>query len=222
MIKYNKLKQGLVKEAAIAAAAIFVLGGVAIGLSSFSTSSEEELQAATSNLQSTSAQIADLETKKSIVSKSGKKFKELKERIDNEEFTLDPLNAQERLNALRKDFRLGEPKVQFTQEADLVTPAFQKHPSVIVSKRDVTFEFKAMTDMHVYSFLNAIETSFPGMVKIKKVQLARLSEVNDQIIKQIQLGDEPELISATIEFVWIGLRFKDDPNASTGDNPNGI
>lgn len=210
MIKYNKLKQMLIKEAAIAAGAIFVLGGAAIAVSSFATASDEDLQAANSSLLSLSSQIQDMERKKDIISSSGKKFEELQKRIQSDEFTLDPLNAQEKLNALRKEFRLGEPKVEFFPEADLSGPAYDQYPAVSLSSRNVKFMCKAMTDMHIYSFMEALKTRFPGIIKIKKVVITRSSEAGQEILEQIMLGQEPELVTAEIEFLWLGIRFKDD------------
>jgi hypothetical protein len=218
MIKYSKLRQKLIKEGAIAAGAIFVFGGLALGLSSYVSQQEQELQGVQSNLQSTISQISELERKRNIIASSANQFKDLKAKIDNGYYELDPIIGQEKLKEFSKDFRLKESKVDFSTENTLNFPLLQNHPAVVASNREVTFSFNAMTDLHVYGVINALQTTFPGIVKIREIQLKRLRNVDKSIIGDFWRGEEPDLVQARINFLWIGLRFKEE---ATGVSPNG-
>ncbi|MBY0354228.1 MAG: hypothetical protein K2Q12_00700 [Rickettsiales bacterium] len=200
-----------------------VLGGIALGLTSYGESATQNLQTATNALQALSAQIAEMERKNNIINTSIKQYKALKLRIDKDEFNLDPLTAQERLNSLRKDYQLSNPKVSFTPEVDVLTsPAFQKFPSIIVSFSEVTLQFTTLTDLHVYSFLNALKTQFPGIIKTTSVRLSRNGTAVDTkaITAIVYSGDEPQLMDAEIKFLWIGIRNKEAENP-VGVSPNG-
>jgi hypothetical protein len=221
MIKYNKLKQKMIKEGAIAAGAIFILSGLAFGITSYEESVAADLLNANNNVNALSSQITDIERKKNIISTSIKEYKDLRARLDKNEFTLDPISAQEKLNNIRKEFQLNEPKVEFKEEVELTSPAYQDYPSITATFREVNLTFKALTDLHVYSFLNALKTEFPGLIKVNEVQIKRLNRIDTNVIKGIVIaGQEPELIEANIKFLWIGLRLKDDQSMA-GGNPNG-
>ena len=211
----------MIKEAAIAAGAIFILSGLAFGITSYEESVATDLQNANNSVNSLSSQITDIERKKNIISTSIKQYKDLKTRMDKNEFVLDPITAQEKLNNIRKEFQLNEPKVEFKEEIELTTPTYQNFPSITATFREVSLTFKALTDLHVYSFLNALKTEFPGLIKVNEVKIRRLSRIDTSIIKGIVIaGQEPELIEANINFLWIGLRMKGGEGAA-GGNPNG-
>lgn len=226
MIKYNKLKEKLTKESMMIAGIVIVLSGVGFGLSSYADSNQQDLTAANNSLQGVNAQIVEIERKSNIVSTSLDQFNSIKKRMDKKEFLLDTEVAQLKLNELRKKFLLSSATVAITDEKSLTTPALSRFSALVFSSRDVSITFKALTDLHVYSFINALKNEFPGFTKIYEVKISRLSKVNQSVKKGIvYAGQEPELIEATVKFYWLGFKLKtSEPaaNAVTGGPANGI
>jgi hypothetical protein len=60
--------------------------------------------------------------------------------------------------------------------------------------------------MHVYAFLNELKEQFPGYVKINTVSINRDRALTNDILLQLSRGSQPELVTAEISFLWLGLR----------------
>jgi hypothetical protein len=211
MIKYNKLKQRMIKEGSIALGALLLLCGLAFGLSSYENSLSEEFQISNNSVSMLSGQISEIESKKIKISQSIEPYRELKKRIENKEFSLDPIMAQEKLNEIRKDFQLNEPSVTIDEKKELTGASYDKYPTAVASYRSVEVDFVALTDLHVYSFINALKNNFPGLIHIYEVRINRDKEVDNSVIRNIVLeGIEPSLIKGNIKFYWIGFGLKKD------------
>ncbi len=78
---------------------------------------------------------------------------------------------------------------------------------------------KAVSDVHIFSFLEYFRSAIPGFVRIDSLELKRVSDLTDQSLTAIRsAGTMPLNVEAKIEFTWIGLSSKEKnaiPNPST-------
>lgn len=69
-------------------------------------------------------------------------------------------------------------------------------------------EFEAMSDLHVFAFLEYLEKQAPGFVRMNTLKITRKGEMDASAISEMQRGGTPFLVSATAEFSWIGITEK--------------
>jgi hypothetical protein len=70
-------------------------------------------------------------------------------------------------------------------------------------------DFQAVSDMHVFSFLEELRAAAPGLIRIDMVSLKRTADMLDASISQIASGSTPLLVDVKVEFTWIGIAPKE-------------
>jgi hypothetical protein len=82
-----------------------------------------------------------------------------------------------------------------------------KKESVVVEVSDKNvISFSAYSDQNVFEFINALQTRFPGYVKITDFRLDRVELPAQQSLRDISEGKVPALIRGVVEFTWYTLK----------------
>jgi len=69
-----------------------------------------------------------------------------------------------------------------------------------ISKAEFSLNIQVLRDQHFFNFLQKLELELPGIVKIKKYELKRVKELNQQVAKKIHEGEKMYLFEGTIDF----------------------
>ncbi len=82
----------------------------------------------------------------------------------------------------------------------------------------IELKAKAISDVHLFSFIHDIQRNAPGLVRVEKVAMKRLDKVDltDSAIGTLKTGASPIAVEATITLTWIRFVEKaTKPSAAT-------
>ena len=78
-----------------------------------------------------------------------------------------------------------------------------------VMVRPLKFQFNAVSDVHVFSFLEDIEASAPGLIRIDNLSLKRGLDLSEVSYTNFAGGTNPFLVDAKLEITWITVVAKE-------------
>ncbi len=221
MEKLKRIKKNVLVEAAVAAAVVAVFVGIYFLVDSFVTSTESDETKVTGEVRTLDAQIAEEERKVGIVKSSIAEYNEIKAAMDAKQFALDRTRVEETLTKLKTQYRLSNFTASIAPEATTKGAAFDgKRVGIIYS--DVKLAFSAISDVHVFSFFDALKTSLPGFIRVTKFSLKRDKKMDASIFVSLNKGEDVPLVQASVEFKWLGLKIIEktpDPNAAAASPP---
>lgn len=205
--KLRTLKKRVVTEGAAAAGAVTLLLGIAFYTQGEIERQTQRQQALRSDIHSIEQQIADLERKHGIVNRSIVEFHRLKNRQKRGAFTIDRDQATDIFDTLRRKYRISNLSMTVTPKdvmagADLVRPTGQ------IMFSEATLEFDAMSDLHVFSFVQDAADTLPGFLKITDFDISRQRQITNDVYVSVSRGEQPRMVSAKVRFLWLGIDEK--------------
>lgn len=208
----NKLKQ-LTKrlgiEAAVVALIVASIAGIMMLTGGMATKALERKTQAETALAQDNAQLA---TARSQLERSGeaeKRYVEIQLGRNNLDFTssTDALKEWARVAKARyrfaNNFKLNLPPQKPTDKQELSSLDYD-----ILVREGVTMELEAMSDLHVFSFLEELHKGTPGFIRITALEMEKRSDMTAQTIAQMIGGMAPNLMIAKIKFNWVGVNPK--------------
>lgn len=218
MSKYSELKKRIVKESAVAGAIIVLVGAVAMGVTEFSDASIASRAEAESALSAANAKVAGLKDQIGKSSSAEKRYADIRLMRSQENYASDTEALKELIRYLKEKYRLtnnfkltlpsGEVKSDRTE--------FSALNFDVMVRDDTEIIFGAMSDVHVFSFLDEFLRSSPGIVRLTKFNMTRKSPMDVNTLSQMTSGAVPEVITVEMHFLWAGLKPKDNTTANTG------
>jgi hypothetical protein len=211
------IQRDTVKEAV---RALVLAGGALalyIGLSTWNASVQEEnarLQSAYGQAQS---EIALLRSKVESAGTSGKSFADLVQARGNANFEIDNSQVRDVLQTLVARYRINfEGKLEYSAQQNFESPALQNLINKFIVRREAKINFTAITDQHVYSFLDELSRELPGIMRYSKLTIRRTSEADPSVIANLSGGNASYLVTADVTFDWYGIVAPDAPAQTQG------
>lgn len=68
-----------------------------------------------------------------------------------------------------------------------------------ITKAEISLSVQVLRDQSFFNFLQKLETELPGIIKIKKFELKRTRELNQQLAQKVSAGEKMSLFEGTIE-----------------------
>lgn len=209
----NKFKQ-LTKRIGIEAGVIFGILVVCFGIytltGSMVSSAEQAKTEAESALSQDRGQLANLRAQLDRSGEAERRFIDIQLKRTTMDFSssTDTIkswasNAKARYR-LANNFRLSLPPEQPSDKPELSGLDYN-----ITLRPGVTMELEAMSDTHVFSLVDDLQRSLPGLVRIKYVDVERKGELDGQSVAQMVGGMAPSLVASKIQFDWIGINPKE-------------
>jgi hypothetical protein len=217
MNKYWALQKKMMVNAGVSAASLAVFGGIYFAVEGYASSKLEATAAAESALNADKAKITGFETQIRNSGAAEERFLEIKRSRVNQNFTADTeattnwLRAAKQQYRFSSGFKLTVPPEEPTKEADLKSMNY-----AITLRPETKMDFEAISDVHVFSFLDNFIQQTPGIIRIDKLEVKRKADLDATSISQMQGGFAPYLASATVEFTWISIGSKDSKAAASG------
>lgn len=148
----------------------------------------EAITLTTSKINSLTAQIDVIENYESLSRQEAQKFNIFKRKKWTLPLTQDRLNQS--LYALQKlanvEFLFIHPKTSLDINS--------------ITKANISLSIQVLRDQSFFNFLQKIENELPGIVKIKKFELKRTKELNQQLAQKVSEGEKISLFEGTIDF----------------------
>jgi hypothetical protein len=168
-------------------------------------------------------EISGLYVKLNAINKKAKEIKEatkLWQRLNEKHKKREGLkidSIKKTFDQFKKRYRLSEANLDLSTPVELVD--IYKTDTTVVVSSEVTVKFKAITDEYVFSFIDAVLKELPGYVKVEMLQMSRTGEVNDDLLRRISKGENPELVAGSMTFQWRDLKDISTPKPAITDNP---
>lgn len=120
---------------------------------------------------------------------------------------LDHLQAAHGLNAIRYSF---SPQIERP-----LGPQGGGRLAVIAT--DVAIDMVGISDTDMLGFAAAVESGFPGDIRVTELRLYRRERVDDALLGRLRAGEPIDLVEGRLAFEWRTLQWRDP--AATEDGP---
>lgn len=222
MNKFKQLTKRTVKQGVIAAIIVATVGGVFGGVSYYADTIAKAKSDAESKLSSDKGTLSNLKTQMDKSGEAEKRFAAIQQEHQSTEFYSNLDGIKGCLSASRGRYHLGtDTKFEKGTEAPSDRSELSSLNYNILVRSRMKLTFSALTDMHVFSFLQDLKTTCPGLIRVDSLKLSRKGELDDLTISQIRNGTTPLLVSAEVQLSWIGIMKKEskDPKSATPPTP---
>lgn len=220
MNKLKLMQKKLVTIGGIALAAIAVAAGVMIFTGSMATSAAERKQSAESSMSADRGQLDSMKSQLSQSSDAEKRYIEVMEHRKNDNFVADSDAMKDWLRHAKDQYRFGDTDFKLTMPLEKPSTR-QGLPTVgfdIVERPEMKLELTAISDLHVFSFLDALVKETSGIIRINAFDLERTADIDSASLRALLTGQNPTPVKASVEFTWVGIHPKPE---GTADNAAG-
>ena len=216
MNKYRQLTVKVAKMGAVAAVIIAVFVGIYIGISMYAETVSAERSKNENDYTKDRGLLADLRSQLNKSGEAEKRYLGIQADRTNPDFSAT-MDGDGGLNNFLRDaktrYHFDKLTIKPVKEVVSDKPELSNFPFNVILRPHLVIQFQAISDVHVFSFIDDLRRAAPGFVRIDKIELKRTSDLVDSTIAQMQSGASPILVSATIEFTWIRITPKDAKDA---------
>lgn len=218
MNKYQQLTKQLIRQAIRAGVLLAITGGIYFAASSYEASVIQQKAAAESKFTQDDSLLTNLRGQMDKSGEAEKKFLELQGPRSTEDFSAGFDVFQNFLIKTKDRYRISADiklaKEEPTNKAELKNFAYD-----VLVRQNLELSVKAISDAHLFAFLNDLQTKAPGLVRINKFEFKRAAaaaDLSDETINKLKTGTYPLLIEGTIDLTWIRLVLK-ETKSTTAD-----
>ncbi|GEM_PF-1873857 len=214
------MKKRIAVEVGIFVGVLAVIAGAMYGIKSWYTSVDQQRNTLRSELSAAESRISEITRQIDDSGTSSEIFNDIRSKKDNLSFTFERDQVAERLAVLRDKYRLSSLSLTVSPESEINIPRLQ-NMSMKAVYTVIDLKFGAMSDTHVFSFIDDLQRSMPGFVRVDDITIEREKAMDVTIFRQMSRGAVPQMISGSLSFKWIGLRPLTVPNTEAGAMPIG-
>jgi hypothetical protein len=209
MKKIIRLNKQLTKSLIIAAAVLLGAGLLYMLVSDMQSTSDAELSRLQRQLSFKKTEFNTLANQIENAKEGEQQFLKYALTRNNEDFLMDVADVKRRLRYLQSVFDLSENlKLALSTERKLQSPAFRSLPHTISVRSGAKLSFSTLSDLHVFSLIQALQTELPGIIEFTRVQVFKRNKLNTSALARISTGNQPELVAAELQFNWYSLNSK--------------
>lgn len=209
------IKKDIVSYAKKYAVILLIIIFVFFGSAYFKTNSEKKLNNVNATLMSIEANIIKKRNEYEQSTSSLSDYEKIdKSKLPTEDgFVLgrDRLRAAvDDLSAMRKLYLLKKLNISMSEikeNTSLKTQSFSVYEGVLM------IEFSGATDEYIFSLINDIKNLFPGFLRLKKMEIRKLSEIDDASISNFFTENSEGFVSGVIELDWFTLKSNNNSNS---------
>lgn len=86
-----------------------------------------------------------------------------------------------------------------------------------ILKSKISVKIESLDDLSVFKYAYLLEKKFPGFLSIDKMTINRQGEISGIVLRGLANGEEPNLVSATIEASWNTMIPSEENNNSAAE-----
>lgn len=210
MNKKKLMQKRLGIQAAIMLAVAAGVGGLVALTGSMATSTEQRKMDAENGLRQDNDQLNALRAQMAQSGAAEKRFVELQLKRISTDFSANSDTLKEWLRVAKDTYRFGNSfKLKLSAEKPSEKAELKNFNGYNVTERvDMQIEMDAISDLHVYSFLDQLVKQAPGLIRVTKLEVSRKADMNGETYAQMAGGIATENATALLEFLWIGIQPK--------------
>ena len=212
----NKLKQltrQLVVLVVIAGAATAGAGVAWYATGEIADAAAEKKKQADTNLSQDTQQLNNVKSELDRSGEAEKRFVEIQQDHTSTDFTNNVDTLKEWMRDAKTRYRLANNfKLNLPQEKPADKSDLQNLDYDISLRKDVTIDLEAMSDLHVFSFVEELEKNIPGITRVTELTVERRGDIQPSTYAQMTGGMTPYLVTAKVKFDWIGINPKEKPD----------
>ena len=217
MMKYAYMRKKAIIEAVISVVAIAIAGGGAMYAVGLSETVVEEKSRIESTIRSTESEINSYKAQLGKSDESLARYLEMIElRGDGLTFYVNRPQAARILQGMIEKYRLQVTSSEIGPLEPVDNQAFNGI-NMDIERSTIQMEFEAMTDQHVYSFVEEFSLRFPGFIKVHSFDISRERELTSNTLFQVHSGGTPLLVKASFSADWLVLKPKPEANEDRSD-----
>jgi hypothetical protein len=219
MNKLQRLKKTLIREAVKLALAVFILMIILFVVNYLQQGVLERKTDVESLLNQDRAQLALMQSQIAAAGEALQRFDALKLKAEDKNFADNTEALKASLRQLKTQFRFSNAMrltitgARVSQQADLQALNYK-----VLVREDMELVIAAMSDVHVYSFLDQWLKEVPGIILVTDFKLNRRAPMSLESLAQMKSGSVPELVDGAIRFTWITLENKSAPAEPAAPN----
>ena len=216
MNKYKQLMKKLTKTGILVGIIIAVFVALYVGVSMYADSISEERKKYENQYTQDRGLLADLTSQMNKSGEAEKRYLTIQADRTNPDFsaTIDgPGGLNDFLRDAKTRYHFDKLTIKPVKEAPSGKSELVNFPFNVLIRPHLVIQFQAVSDVHVFSFLDDLRRAAPGFVVINKMELKRTADMTDNAVTQMQGGATPILVNAMIEFTWIRLTPKESKKA---------
>jgi hypothetical protein len=218
MNQYKYLMKKVTKTAVSSIVSIAALGSICTGIYFAATAVTSESDKVQRDFSANQSKLAETSNQ---ISKAGTAETRYNEVIASRESADFSMNQEVLYGWLRNSttlFRIGGLKFTRAAEVEVIKPELMVPNHKISMRQPIKIEFSAISDIHVFSFMEQLVRSAPGVIRMDAFQIRRRNDLSSLTLQAIAKGATPTLVDAKIEFTWIGVMPQDASEKSAGGN----
>lgn len=206
MMKYAYMRKKAIVEALVSVVFVALAFGGAMYVVGLSEGAVEEKNRVESNIRSTESEINTFKAQLGKADESLAYFVQMTElRGDDLEFYVTRSQAARRLQGMVEKYRLQVTSSEIGPLQKMENPSFVGI-NMGFERSTIDMEFEAITDQHVFSFIEELSLQFPGFIKIKSFDITRERAMTSNTMFQVHSGGNPMLVKAGLSADWIVLK----------------
>ncbi len=225
MNKYKQLTKLAAKTGISAAILVAICGAFYVGVSMYAENVAKQKSEVEKTVNADSDTLRNLQDQMNKSGEAEKRYAALQEKRETQLYA-SSIDEFFRFLSQAKTRYLIENLVR-TVKPPKETPSDKeelKHfKNYDVMVRPLKFQFNAVSDVHVFSFLEDIQASAPGMIRIDSLTLKRVSDMSEVSYTNLTSGSNPLLVDAKLEITWITVvpkEQKEGAEATAKPNAN--
>lgn len=202
--KETQLKKNLIKQSAIMAVVMIVLGGIGFWLSGYNDTAQSDMSLKQNQNNMISSQYREIETNLGLQNEVAK-YHDDYVKTNNENFVINRETIAESLATLRKTHHLIDMELTqspITEVADNVLTL--KSGKAVKSTVHITFG--GLTDNSIYNFIFDLKHKLSGIVLVSELKIVKSGELNKAVVvAATEQHTITPIIKGELTFVWLGI-----------------
>lgn len=209
MNKYKLLTKQTVRAGVTSAIMIVVCIVIYVGASFYSDSVAKDKTDAENKLASETSTLANLRDQMEKSGAAEKRYAGLQQDRVSQEYYNTPEEFQKILGALAKQYKITDTKIgRWAKEVPSDKPELKNFEKFNIFTRPVHLEMKGISDMHIFSFLQALQAAVPGIIRVDMLSLKNTSEMVEGSFRDMGDGKIPIHVDAIMDLTWITVAPK--------------
>jgi uncharacterized protein YlxW (UPF0749 family) len=215
-MKYNELMKRVVTESGLIAGTTLIAFGVLYFLSGMKENYETQIGVLRREADVLEQETTSLQEKFSKVQQNAGLYQEALEKQSQGSLSITRQGVRDKFNQLNEEYFLGNLRLTMSGIEPLSGPNYQRTNGTIVSS-DVSVNFEAVSDEHIYEMINAMMLQLPGTAKITRISMQRQRTLSDDILRVISQKGSFPLVVCEVRFQWFGIRSPEGGAANAAD-----
>lgn len=206
MSKLKYLQKKLMMQAAVIFGAVAACGAILAVTASLETAAAQRRTNAQNAINNDNAQIASMRAQLDKSGEAAKRFVKLEIAYPSGNFNADTDAMKNWLRNAKEFYRFSDRfKLTLAMESPAKNAALGGPNFTVLERDPMKLEFDAMSDIHVFSFLDDLLRHTPGFIRMRRFELTRKTDMDAASFQQMRAGVNPDFVSASLEFLWVGI-----------------